>query len=86
MSDVNGPEEQRIVITDLDDLLAANDLTALGSRPIDELRALRDRLSDIELGLSFGRRMAQGRLDIVLAEFHSRLQGRAEIEATGTSA
>lgn len=66
------------MITELDDLLATTDLGALGARPIDELRELRDRLGEVEQGLSFGRRMAQGRLDIVLAEFHSRIQGRTE--------
>jgi hypothetical protein len=66
------------VITELDDLLAVNDLSSLTARPITELRELRDRLGEIELGLSFGRRMAQGRLDIVLAEFHSRIQGKTE--------
>lgn len=66
------------MITELDDLLATTDLGALGGRPIEELRALRDGLGEIEQGLSFGRRMAQGRLDIVLAEFHSRIQGRTE--------
>lgn len=66
------------MITDLDELLLANDLSSLPSRPIEELRALRERLGEIENGLSFVRRMAQGRLDIVLAEFHARLQGRVE--------
>jgi len=66
------------VITELDELLLANDLGSLPNRPIEDLRALRDHLGEIEAGLSFVRRMAQGRLDIVLAEFHSRLQGRTE--------
>src|SRR4051812_47702320 len=77
MNDPSGPQEP-IVITELDDLLVANDLGSLPNRPIEELRELRDHLSEIEAGLSFVRRMAQGRLDIVLAEFHSRLQGRTE--------
>lgn len=66
------------MITELDELLLANDLGSLTSRPIEELRELRDHLGEIEAGLSFVRRMAQGRLDIVLAEFHARLQGRSE--------
>ena len=78
MHDATGPEERTIVITELDELLATTDLGALSERPIEELRQIRDRLGEIELGLSFGRRMAQGRLDIVLAEFHSRLQGKTE--------
>lgn len=78
MSNPSGRQETPIVITELDELLLANDLGSLQSRPIEELRALRDQLGEIEAGLSFVRRMAQGRLDIVLAEFHARLQGRAE--------
>src|SRR5262245_12316856 len=76
--DPDAPEEPTIVNSELDDLLSRNDLGSLANRPIEELRQLRDELGEIELGLSFGRRMAQGRLDIVLAEFHARLQGRAE--------
>ena len=78
MNDPSGQQEPAIVITELDELLLANDLGSLPSRPIEELRALRDHLGEIEAGLSFVRRMAQGRLDIVLAEFHARLQGRSE--------
>lgn len=77
-NDSPAPEEPVIVIAQLDDLLSANDFGGLSSRPIEDLRRLRDDLGEIELGLSFGRRMAQGRLDIVLAEFHARLQGRSE--------
>ncbi len=77
MIDRPGPQEP-IVITELDELLLTNDLGSLSTRPIHDLRALREQLGEIEAGLSFARRMAQGRLDIVLAEFHSRLQGRAE--------
>lgn len=78
MNDPTGHQEPAIVITELDELLLANDLGSLPNRPIEELRELRDHLGEIEAGLSFARRMAQGRLDIVLAEFHARLQGRAE--------
>ena len=71
-------EEPRIVIAELDDLLRTNDLTALADRPFPELRSLRDRLGEVETGLSFGRRLAQGRLDIVMAEASSRAGGHAE--------
>lgn len=72
------PEEPRIVIAELDDLLASDALASIGSLPMTDLRTLRDRLSAIETGLSFGRRMAQGRLDIVLAELERRAEGAAE--------
>ena len=78
MNDPTGRQEPAIVITELDELLMANDLGSLASRPIEDLRHLRDQLGEIEAGLSFVRRMAQGRLDIVLAEFHGRIQGRPE--------
>ena len=66
MNDRTGPQEP-IVITELDELLLTNDLGSLSTRPIHDLRALREQLGEIEAGLSFARRMAQGRLDIVLA-------------------
>lgn len=69
------PEEPRIVIAELEDLLASNTLASISDLPMDELRSLRDRLSAIETGLSFGRRMAQGRLDIVIAELENRSSG-----------
>ena len=77
MNDRSGQQEPT-VITELDELLLAIDLGSISALPMDELRSVRDQLSEIEVGLSFGRRMAQGRLDIVLAEFHSRLEGRAD--------
>ena len=67
MYEPEGQQEPNIVIAELDELLDSNDLRALSERPMDELRALRDRLSAIEVGLSYGRRMAQGRLDILLS-------------------
>ncbi len=74
----SAPEEPRIVIAELDDLLKTNDLVSLGQRPFPELRALRDRLGEVETGLSYGRRLAQGRLDIVMAETASRATGHAD--------
>ncbi|NLA34398.1 MAG: hypothetical protein GX868_01775 [Actinobacteria bacterium] len=81
MSDIESPEEHPIVITELDDILRTVDVGSFAASPITELRALRDRLTEIEGGLSYGRRMVQGRLDIVLAEFHSRVQGRSDSTA-----
>ena len=75
LNDPDGQQEPDIVITELEELLISDELTSLSSQPIEQLRSLRDRLGDIEAGLSFGRRMAQGRLDIVMAEAQSRSHG-----------
>jgi hypothetical protein len=40
-----------------------------------ELRDVRDRCGAVEAGLSFGRRMVQGRLDIVMLERERRASG-----------
>ncbi|HBX78229.1 MAG TPA: hypothetical protein DEG43_11315 [Acidimicrobiaceae bacterium] len=80
MYEPEGQQEPNIVIAELDELLDSNDLRALSERPMDELRALRDRLSAIEVGLSYGRRMAQGRLDILLSAVAAHISG-----GTGTA-
>jgi hypothetical protein len=49
-----------------------DDLTALS---MDELRAKRAESQAIEVGLSYLRRLAQGRLDIVAAEQRRRVEG-----------
>ena len=56
----------------LDELLGAADTSELGSRSLEDLRLVRDRLTSVELGLSYGRRMAQGRLDIITCELERR--------------
>ncbi len=61
-----------IVIAELDELLLQYDLISIGTMPMHQLRTLRDRLSEIEGGLSYGRRIAQGRLDILMAEMQRR--------------
>jgi len=70
-------EEPRIVIAELDDLLSTDTMSRISGLAMDDLRQLRDRLGEIETGLSFGRRMAQGRLDIVITELEGRASGRA---------
>lgn len=60
------------VLSQLDHLLDDADLSGLTDRSLDELRAVRERLNEVELGLSYGRRMAQGRLDIVTCELERR--------------
>ncbi len=59
----------------LDDLLAPDLLDGLTQRDLADVRALRDDAQRVEGGLSFVRRMVQGRLDIVGAELTRRRQG-----------
>jgi hypothetical protein len=49
-----------------------NDLDRIDRLGMAELREERDRLQAIESGFSFGRRMAQGRIDIVQLELDRR--------------
>ena len=53
-----------------------DDLTALS---MDELRARRAESQGVEVGLSYLRRLAQGRLDIVAAEQRRRTEGGAPV-------
>lgn len=52
----------------IDRLLAADYLTGLAERPIDEIRAMRAEAEQEETDLSFLRRLLQGRVDILRAE------------------
>lgn len=78
---MTAPQEPPIVIAELESLLERDALTTLSRQSITELRDLRDRLAEIETGLSFGRRMAQGRLDIIVAELEARGAGAATADA-----
>jgi len=53
-------------------------LDGLRSLPIEEIRSRRDFASEVEVGLSYVRRLIQGRLDIVLAEAQRRETGESE--------
>jgi hypothetical protein len=59
----------------LDRLLDPGYLGDLESRPIDEVRAMRAECQEVETGLSYLRRMVQGRLDIVGLELSRRADG-----------
>lgn len=50
-------------------------LDGLPALAIDEIRSRRDQATEVEVGLSYVRRLVQGRLDIVLAEVHQRESG-----------
>ncbi len=56
-------------------LLAPSYLEGLPSLPIAEIRSRREQATEVEVGLSYVRRLIQGRLDIVLAEVHQRESG-----------
>ena len=49
----------------------------IADRPIEEVRAMRAECQDVETGLSYLRRVVQGRLDIVHAELTRRRGGDA---------
>ncbi|MBA2281497.1 MAG: aerial mycelium formation protein [Acidimicrobiia bacterium] len=50
-------------------------LDDLPARPIEEIRTMRAECQDVETGLSYLRRVVQGRLDIVAAELTRRHEG-----------
>ena len=56
-------------------LLAPDYLGDLRARTLDEIRAMRTECQEVEVGLSYLRRLVQGRLDIVAAEQRRRAQG-----------
>jgi hypothetical protein len=60
------------VIEALEQVLADDALDGLAARPMDEVRALRTRCTEIESDVSLVRRVAQGRLDIIGHEARSR--------------
>jgi hypothetical protein len=59
----------------LDRLLASDYLDDLPARPIEEIRSMRAEGQAVEVGLSYLRRLVQGRLDIVAAEARHRREG-----------
>jgi hypothetical protein len=73
-----GATEEPNVTELLDHILDGVEMGALPTRSIHELRELRDRCQSIESGLSYGRRMIQGRLDIVICEVERRSSGGPE--------
>jgi hypothetical protein len=56
-------------------LLDPGYLDGLEARAIEEIRSMRAECQDVETGLSFLRRLVQGRLDIVAAELERREAG-----------
>jgi hypothetical protein len=68
-----------VVHADLQELLANDLLPDVTAVPLDDLRSLRTRCSEAESDVSFVRRVAQGRLDIVGHEIRRRA-GAADAE------
>ncbi|HEY5173205.1 MAG TPA: hypothetical protein VIK54_15890 [Acidimicrobiia bacterium] len=50
-------------------------VAALDSRPVDELRAMKVECNEVENALSYGRRLAQARIEILEAEHERRARG-----------
>jgi hypothetical protein len=60
---------------DLERVTSPGFLANLVKRPMNEVRAMRAECQAIENGLSYVRRVAQGRIDIVAAELQRRREG-----------
>jgi hypothetical protein len=65
------------VSSQLDRILGAEYLGDLEHRPMAEVRTMRAECQEIETGLSYLRRLVQGRSDIVGAELQRRRDGAA---------
>lgn len=67
-----------MVTSSLAALLEPAYLDGLLSLPIEQIRSRRDDANEVEVGLSYVRRLIQGRLDIVLSEVRRRETGDNE--------
>ena len=65
---------------EVDQVLADDYLGDLPTRPIDDVRALRDDCRAIEDKVSYLRRIIQGRLDIVAADLRRRAEGGSPVD------
>lgn len=65
----------------LDRVLADDYVAGVADLTLDEVRARRAECQEVEVGLSYARRIVQGRLDII----HSELERRATGEAPSTT-
>jgi hypothetical protein len=63
-------------------ILAPDYATGLGELTLDEVRSRRHECQEVELGLSYARRLVQGRLDIIHAELERRGSGGGPSDAS----
>lgn len=75
---MSGTIEIEMATTSIDDLLDPAFLSGLTTLAIDELRTRRSQATEVEVGLSYVRRLVQGRLDIVMTEAKRRESGGSE--------
>jgi hypothetical protein len=69
-------------VAQLSDVIDPGYLEGLEGWPLDEVRSRRDEATEIETGLSYLRRIVQGRLDIVVAgEQHRQHGDQADVSA-----
>jgi hypothetical protein len=61
--------------TELERICGAGYLGDLAERPLDDVRTMRTECQSVESGLSYLRRLVQGRLDVVEAELERRRAG-----------
>ncbi len=69
------PGDQLLMIPDLDRVVDPGYVSGLAEKSTDDLRAMRAECSDLENGVSYVRRLAQGRLDLMVAELGRRDSG-----------
>jgi hypothetical protein len=62
-------------------ILAEHYASGLGDLSLDEVRSRRSECQEVELGLSYARRLVQGRLDIIHAELERRGTGAGRSDA-----
>ena len=62
-------------------ILAPDYVEGLADLRLDEVRARRTECQEVELGLSYARRLVQGRLDIIHAELERRGAGEGRSDA-----
>jgi hypothetical protein len=62
---------------DLDELITITEPADLATCSLADLRAVRDHYQEVENGLSYARRIVQGRLDTVAVELERRRDGAA---------
>ena len=63
------------MIPDLDRVVDPGYVSGLAEKSTEDLRAMRAECSDLENGVSYVRRLAQGRLDLMVAELGRRDSG-----------